>query len=55
MRWFRFGSGLLGVALPLALLSAQSPAPEPLRVVFVLKDRSGQAVPVRSGLAAVTG
>jgi hypothetical protein len=54
-----FFVGMFGVALPLALLSAQEPAQPPpsppSKVAFVLKDRHGHAVPTRSGTTTRSG
>jgi hypothetical protein len=48
-------AGMIGGALPLALLSAQPPAPPPPRVAFLLKDRHGHATPERAGTARSGG
>jgi hypothetical protein len=58
--WSRNGlrallAGMIGSALPLALLSAQPPAPPPPKVVFLLKDRHGHATPERAGTARIGG
>jgi hypothetical protein len=47
--------GMIGGALPLALLSAQPPAPPPPRVAFRLGDRHGHATPERTGAARTGG
>jgi hypothetical protein len=48
-------AGMIGIAMPLALLAAQAPEPPPPKVVFVLKDRQGSAAPERTGTAHTGG